>query len=522
MAGIRIQETAIPDFPIQPPKTESGSDSAAFKKLMDKITNGKKMPVSLQKLSDDGDVDSAAKNIVRKIFNGTSPEDAKAEIENLRLDDADKAELMGILGQIMNAIDNGGNAAQGILNRLFFGVDSASENGDALQKLYDSLAALKDDEDVTSLDAMAQLVAMLLASENGSNLITEDMLPKPGGEMVGIDGGISISKESLRNSLSELIALVGSPAPVDPEIPVGPVGPTGPSIIPPPVGPPVDVNPPVVDPPIVIDPPVVDPPVVDPPVVDPPVVDPPVGPIGPGGPSVTEPPTTPPVDPTANDAIPVAAFANNPAIDAKTMAEANAARAASGRVKRSDELSEIDANTISGMRGHATQFQAIPIVAEEARVIPVQTQILNNIAETLSTIKPFSTSEITMTLNPQNLGEISVKMVREAGQVLVTIAAQSEATQKLLADRLPALLQNLQAINSDVKEVRVDSAQNSQLSGFNLNSFAQNTTSDQQGQAQSERAAQMARLHYAEEAVPVATVKTSDFFKGGNRLWQTV
>lgn len=517
MAGILEISTPIPDPQLLLKPIDKPGDSG-FKDIMDKISGGKKAPAVLKKLTDDAEAGSTAQSIIKKLMSsGATPDELRAELDALT--PADRAEVLGILGQIMNALDSdsSGKTAQGLLNRLFHGADSASGANDssdaALQNILDALALLKNDKTATSNSALMQMVAMLAAYENNPNLVTEDMLAQPedGNVAIGIGDNMttSLSTADLQAKLANLIAMMGSEKPEEPILPETPIGPVDPGmgvdpeqptappgagdIIPPPITPPGDVdNPPVVDP--------IVPPVTEEPPTDE-VIDPPKG----------------PADGEVKTDVPVATQVAAIAVNKQT-AEANTSRiAASGRVKRSSEL---DVSAGTGVSPNSAPAQnVVPLATPEVAQTSMQAQILANIAQTLAAIKPGESREMTMTLNPGNLGEISIKMVHEAGQVVVTIAAQSESTQKLLADRLPALLQNLQTLNSDVKELRVENASTAQMMGFNLGSSAGQNAHDSAQQQQN--AAHFSSQYAKTEDVPVATQKTPDFFKGGNKLWQT-
>ena len=73
-------------------------------------------------------------------------------------------------------------------------------------------------------------------------------------------------------------------------------------------------------------------------------------------------------------------------------------------------------------------------------VSQIASEIFNNLSEAGN-----GTTTFVMTLNPESLGKVTVKMVEEAGKLSVTVTAHSKHTAELLSDRY----ENLQAAMKD-------------------------------------------------------------------------
>ena len=73
-------------------------------------------------------------------------------------------------------------------------------------------------------------------------------------------------------------------------------------------------------------------------------------------------------------------------------------------------------------------------------VSQIASEIFNNLSEAGN-----GTTTFVMTLNPESLGKVTVKMVEEAGKLSVTVTAHSKHTAELLSDRF----ENLQAAMKD-------------------------------------------------------------------------
>ena len=180
----------------------------------------------------------------------------------------------------------------------------------------------------------------------------------------------------------------------------------------------------------------------------------------------------------------------------------------------SDEVAEVLAN-LSAQRNTQVNEVTENIVAK-----PVAIQIADSVASSLRHPK-IGTSELTMTLNPSNLGQLQIKIINEAGRLSVIIAAQSEITQKILEDRVSSLITSLQNINSNISEVKVVKPDEAAFANLNLNDFSSNQ------QANQSNSGRKAYIQYAEEVTYANEVEetnknSNEPYRRGNKLWQTV
>lgn len=138
-------------------------------------------------------------------------------------------------------------------------------------------------------------------------------------------------------------------------------------------------------------------------------------------------------------------------------------------VKNTDEFNELLASVQTTKTAQPTE--EVKTVAQPAQ-IPVEKQVSQTIVNQLSAKEiGTDTQEMTVMLNPKELGEVSIKLVKAGGEITVSIMAQNPATQKLLQERLPTLMANLQTANSEVKDVHiVNPNQNTSafMNGFSL------------------------------------------------------
>lgn len=95
--------------------------------------------------------------------------------------------------------------------------------------------------------------------------------------------------------------------------------------------------------------------------------------------------------------------------------------------------------------------------------LELKDQISQGIKENVSLGK----SEFVLKLKPESLGEITVKLVEEAGKTSVTISTLSAQTAKLINSELQALKLNLAPMNAEVSEAVVQT-QPSYTQGFDM------------------------------------------------------
>ncbi len=205
------------------------------------------------------------------------------------------------------------------------------------------------------------------------------------------------------------------------------------------------------------------------------------------------------------------AVANNPQTS-KLMAESEILKlsALSKRVQKTGEIDELT-SLLSSQTTLPNREISLDDVTSKLSEFPLEEQILPELSERIKSSVSGTSSEMTMRLNPENLGEINVKISNEAGKITVTVAAQSEITQKILQERLPLLVQNLQNTNSDVKVVNVTSSNTAYMDYMGQsNTNSQNSSSGQTYHSAGNSSSEM-------ESDEVNSVLE----KGVNRLWQT-
>ncbi len=78
-------------------------------------------------------------------------------------------------------------------------------------------------------------------------------------------------------------------------------------------------------------------------------------------------------------------------------------------------------------------------------------QITDGISANLNAEK----TEFTVKLNPESLGELTLKVVEENGKMVVDIAAASESTAKLINGDLSALRESVASMNLEIREATV-------------------------------------------------------------------
>lgn len=163
--------------------------------------------------------------------------------------------------------------------------------------------------------------------------------------------------------------------------------------------------------------------------------------------------------------------------------------------------------------------QQTPQAATVQNVIPdsaysINAQVIEEITSLISQAQ-VRNSELVMRLNPETLGDISVKITTRDGAVSIVLSAQNEATADLLRGRLPQLIQSLKEINQNVQDVRVEASEGSQEMGFSLTDLGPGNS----------RGNTSRRSRYPEVRIidnPEEIKVEQEVYKGGSRLWQTV
>ena len=172
-----------------------------------------------------------------------------------------------------------------------------------------------------------------------------------------------------------------------------------------------------------------------------------------------------------------------------------------------DEFDEIAAASLA--QAPTAEAVAPESIIPESTANSVHTQVVDFITGQMNSVQRGETSSLRMTLNPDNLGRITVEVTNNDGEIIIRIAAESAETQSLLRDRLPALMQDLSDINNGVREIQVvEPGNGAQMADLNLSDGQQSQTYRQNDQ-QSTSAEPV-----DEEEIRETTLK------GENRLWQ--
>lgn len=98
-------------------------------------------------------------------------------------------------------------------------------------------------------------------------------------------------------------------------------------------------------------------------------------------------------------------------------------------------------------------FRDLSKIKEDVKVDPKM--VLDQVTNGIKTKMASNESDFTMKLQPDGLGEITVKLVSEAGKLTVNIVATSQKTEQLLNSQLSSLRSSLDQTHSDIKEINV-------------------------------------------------------------------
>lgn len=187
-------------------------------------------------------------------------------------------------------------------------------------------------------------------------------------------------------------------------------------------------------------------------------------------------------------------------------------------VKSAKESSEFDDLLAYAQQSKSTQQVTTSQEVTKATnfEIPVQKQITDGIINQLNTGITSDTKELTLMLKPQELGEVAIKLVKSGGEITVSIVAQNSATEKLLAERLPTLVSNLQEINGQVKDVMIVNP-NENASNF-LGQF--NLSHSDSGAQYQQKQTSNAYSGNSQSTAEEKPQQVKEFVKEG-QLWQT-
>ena len=136
----------------------------------------------------------------------------------------------------------------------------------------------------------------------------------------------------------------------------------------------------------------------------------------------------------------------------------------------SNQLSEIatanaNANVIT------PQFE-LPKVQNLSNPLFDQFNISEQITDGVKANLNLEKNEFTVKLNPESLGEVTIKLAEEGGKMVVNITAATESTAKLLNSDLTALRDSLGSLNLEIREVTVEAPESIEesIAEFNMTS----------------------------------------------------
>lgn len=124
-----------------------------------------------------------------------------------------------------------------------------------------------------------------------------------------------------------------------------------------------------------------------------------------------------------------------------------------------EELSfDIDSETVANAGTAQTATAAMQEAgAESVKVDAIDLDDLSQqINAGLSKGELTEKKELSVKLKPEGLGEVTIKLVKEANQIKISIVTAGEQTARLLNDNLPNLKQSMQGMGTDVSEVFVE------------------------------------------------------------------
>jgi len=123
------------------------------------------------------------------------------------------------------------------------------------------------------------------------------------------------------------------------------------------------------------------------------------------------------------------------------------------RNNNADDFAAMLPNTVQQMDN---TVQTVPTAQDDVPFTQVSTQLVENLsAKLLEASQKDMTSEMKILLNPENLGEVAVKLISENGSVSVMLSAANSEVAKMISENLPALTAALQNQNVTVKDIAV-------------------------------------------------------------------
>lgn len=128
------------------------------------------------------------------------------------------------------------------------------------------------------------------------------------------------------------------------------------------------------------------------------------------------------------------------------------------QMTKRDDQKELDVDSLQGVVSQTkvtTPFELRFKSVSQAAETPIADQISQGIKENLVNGK----GEFTMKLKPENLGEITIKLIEDAGKTTLSITTASAQTAKLINNEINALKQAVAPMHVEVNEAVSQSQQ---------------------------------------------------------------
>lgn len=137
--------------------------------------------------------------------------------------------------------------------------------------------------------------------------------------------------------------------------------------------------------------------------------------------------------------------------------------------QQSESSDEIDVDKLQNELARSSSKTAFELSLKSTsgtNETPVLDQLKDGIKQNISVGK----SEFTIKLNPESLGEITVKLIEEAGKTTLSITTASAATAKLINNDINALKDAVASMSVEVKHAVVQTSEsaNSSMQQFNM------------------------------------------------------
>ena len=137
-----------------------------------------------------------------------------------------------------------------------------------------------------------------------------------------------------------------------------------------------------------------------------------------------------------------------------------------------EQLSEIATANANANANVITPQVQLPKVQNLSNPLFDEFNISEQITDGVKANLNLEKNEFTVKLNPESLGEVTIKLVEEGGKMVVNITAATESTAKLLNSDLTAFRDSLGSLNLEIREVTVEAPESIEesIAQFNMTS----------------------------------------------------